>query len=60
MSDFSGCGLDTQDSLVGLDDEVQRAFWDKWVAERVCERRPVPYFEWPKTRKSRRAILRSD
>ena len=44
LSDFSGCGLDDRDDLDGLDNEAHRAFWDKWVVERVCDRYRIESF----------------
>ena len=44
LSDFSGCGLDDRDDLGWLDDEAHRAFWDKWVVERVCDRYRIESF----------------
>lgn len=44
LLDFSGCGLDAQDDLEVLDDEAYRAFWEKWVVERVCDRYRIESF----------------
>ena len=44
LSDFSGCGLDGRDDLIGSDGEAHRVFWDKWVVERVCERYRIEAF----------------
>lgn len=44
LSDFSGCGLDTQSDLEVLDDDAHRAFWEKWVVERVCSRYRIEPF----------------
>lgn len=44
LSDFSGCGMDTLSDLEGLDDDAHRAFWEKWVVERVCGRYRIEPF----------------
>ncbi|VVE49268.1 hypothetical protein PCO31111_04623 [Pandoraea communis] len=44
LSDFSGCGLDAREDLEVLDDEAHRAFWEKWVVERVCNRYRIESF----------------
>lgn len=36
LSDFNGCGLDDRQDLGAFDDEAFRAYWEKWVVERVC------------------------
>ena len=44
LSDFNGCGLDDREDLRTLDDEAYRAYWEKWVVERVCERYRIESF----------------
>lgn len=44
LSDFSGCGLEAQHDLEGLDDEGHRVFWETWIVERVCGRYQIEQF----------------